>query len=105
MRVARSRPGSGTGDDPGSPRRVDQGAAQGLEQLRQAHLDLALVLRAGLRLGGRRAEDVAPEQGALAQLAGRLLEALVLEQPRHELGARVGALPFLLLRVGREERT
>ena len=34
-------------------------------------------------------EHVAPEERPLAELLGRLLEALVLEQPRDQLGARI----------------
>jgi hypothetical protein len=50
-----------------------------------------------------RGEHVAAEQLALADLARDLLEALVLEQPRHELGARVDALVGDRARVRRQQ--
>ncbi len=77
-------------------RRLGAGGAQHppvrLEEVEQPHLDLALGIGDPRRLLPDSREDLSPEQATSAQLAGRLLEALVLEQPRDQLGARIAPL-------------
>ena len=83
--------------------RAQQHAPERLDQLEEADLDLALGLRHGLGLGALRLEDVAPEQRRSSSSCADLLEALVLEQARHQLGARVAALLVRLAPVGRQQ--
>jgi hypothetical protein len=71
--------------------RLVEHRAERRDQLEQSDLDLALLVRRRHRPGTDHAEHVAPEQPPLRERLRDLLEALVFEQPLHQIGPRIDA--------------
>ncbi len=78
-------------------RRILEHQSKGVDQLEQAHLDLALAFGHGRQAEAPGGVDVASQQPTLRKPLGHLLVALVLQQSGDQLGTRIESLPLFVL--------